>query len=118
MVPFPATGPVNLTEAADRMPWSEVDKALRVCAFAGEAVLEIRGLSDAEDGYRHDGLCDFTYVIVTGYGVLRTADTRLEFTAGDVLFVPRGFPHSLERLDGDIRLWRISLAAVFSPDGG
>ncbi|MGI4959519.1 MAG: hypothetical protein ACRYGI_18215 [Janthinobacterium lividum] len=33
----------------------------------------------------------------------------MDCTKDDVLFVPRGHPHYFERLDGNIRLWRISL---------
>nr|WP_245214698.1 AraC family ligand binding domain-containing protein [Pararoseomonas indoligenes] len=109
-------GPINLTEASDRVPWSEVDKALRVSARSGNAVLEIRGLGYTEQGHANDGLSDTAYVIVAGFGVLRCEEAPLEFTTGDVLFVPRGCPHRLERLDGEIRLWKISLAPASSID--
>jgi hypothetical protein len=41
----------------------------------------------------------------------------MECTAGDVLFVPRGHEHRFERLDGEIRIWRISLKATAAGEG-
>jgi mannose-6-phosphate isomerase-like protein (cupin superfamily) len=52
---------------------------------------------------------------VSGYGLLRCGDMSLECTEGDVPFVPAGRPHWFERLDGEIRMWRISLAPADSP---
>ena len=104
--------PVNLTEAAGRMPWSEVDRTLRVRAHASGATLEIRGLDPVNDGNASDGRSDTIYVIVSGYGVLRYDDKAMECTEGDVLFVPSGYPHQFEQRDGGIKMWRISLAPV------
>lgn len=109
--------PINLTEAAGHMPWSKVGDALRIRACADNARLEIQGLDHAEDGYPNDGYADTVYVVMSGYGVLRCGDMSLECTDGDVLFVPRGYPHFFERLDGEIRIWRISLAAVSAGAG-
>ncbi|WP_159348203.1 AraC family ligand binding domain-containing protein [Roseomonas harenae] len=103
--------PVNLTDAADGMPWSEVDQALQIRVHSAGAILEIHGLGQAGQGHQNDGRADMIYVIVSGYGVLRCGDTALECTMGDVLFVPRGHPHGFEQQDGEIRIWRISLAA-------
>ena len=109
-MPYPPQHePINLTEAADRMPWAEVDHALRICAQSAGASLEIRGLSSVDGGLSEEGLTDLLYVIASGYGVLRSGDAAMEFTGGDLLFVPRGCAHQIERLDGEIRLWRISL---------
>jgi mannose-6-phosphate isomerase-like protein (cupin superfamily) len=41
---------------------------------------------------------------------LRCEDAEIECTAGDVVFVPKGCPHRFDRLDGAIRIWRISPA--------
>ena len=100
--------PINLTAAAERLPWSEVGQALCVHGASEGSVLEICGLDRAGGGHANDGLTDAVYVIASGYGALRWGDTALECTAGDVLFVPNGRPHCFERLDGEIRIWRIS----------
>jgi mannose-6-phosphate isomerase-like protein (cupin superfamily) len=102
-------GPVNLTEAASRMPWSEVGEALRISAHLASTILEIRALSYAEDGHPYDGSADSIYVIVSGYGALRQGEARLECTGGDLVYMPSGCPHQFERMDGEIRAWRISL---------
>ena len=69
------------------------------------------------DGHANDGLADTVYVIVSGFGVLHWGDTALECTAGDVLFVPGGQVHRFERLDGEIRIWRISAVPGPAPAG-
>ena len=109
--------PINLTAAAERLPWSEMGQARCVhSAFKGSA-LEICGLERVADGHANDGLADTVYVVASGYGVLRCGETALECTAGDVLFVPGGQVHRFERLDGEIRIWRISAVPGPAPDG-
>ena len=103
-------GPINLTAIAEPMLWPEAQKAVRVMALSSGVALEIRGLDDVEAGHSSAGFSDNVYVIISGYGVLRCEDTAMECTAGDVLFVPRGHAHHFERLDGEIRIWRISLS--------
>jgi mannose-6-phosphate isomerase-like protein (cupin superfamily) len=97
------------------MPWSEVGRALRISAHRAGAVLEILGLNQDGQGHPNDGRSDTVYVIVSGYGLLRHGEQALECTGGDVLFLPRGHPHHFERLDGEIRIWRISLDAGAEP---
>jgi hypothetical protein len=113
----PQDSPLNLTAVADRMPWPEVDHAFRICAQVAGALLEICGLGHVEGDSSGEGLSDVLYVIASGYGVLRSGDVVTEFTAGDLLFVPRGCAHQIERLDGEIRLWRITLAPEPSTEG-
>ena len=112
--------PLNLTAAAEGMPWSEVRRALRIRGSSGGGPLEVCVLDRPGDGHASDGLADTVYVIASGYGVLRWGDVVLECTAGDVLFVPAGRAHRFERLDGEIRIWRISPvpgpAAAGTPD--
>ena len=100
--------PINLTAAAEAMPRSEPGQALRVRGESRGCAVEVCVLDRAEDKAPNDGLADTVYVIASGYGVLRWGDTALECTAGDVLFVPGGRAHRFERLDGEIKIWRIS----------
>jgi mannose-6-phosphate isomerase-like protein (cupin superfamily) len=110
-MPSPAQqNPINLTAAAEPMPWAEAQEVVRVLARSKGLTLEIRGLDDAKVGHPGTGLSDNVYVIISGYGVLRCRNTAMECTAGDVLFVPKGHEHRFERLDGEIRIWRISLS--------
>ena len=101
--------PINLTATAEGRPWSEVGQALCIRGGSEGGGLAVCGLDRAGDGHASDGLADTVYVIVSGYGVLCWGETALECTAGDVLFVPGGRTHRFERLDGEIRIWRISL---------
>ncbi len=109
--------PTNLTAAAERLPWSEVEQAHCVRGGSEGSALEICGLDRAGEGRANDGLTDTVYVVASGYGVLRCGETALECTAGDVLFVPGGRAHRFERLDGEIRIWRISAVPGSAPAG-
>jgi mannose-6-phosphate isomerase-like protein (cupin superfamily) len=110
-MPSPAQQrPINLTATAESMPWSQAQETVHVLARSNSLVLEIRGLDDAKAGHPSAVLSDNVYVIISGYGVLRCGDTVTDCTAGDVLFVPRGRAHHFERLNGEIRIWRISLS--------
>jgi mannose-6-phosphate isomerase-like protein (cupin superfamily) len=80
--------------------------------------LEVHGLNRVGEGYASDGLVDTVYVIASGYGVLRWGEMALECTAGDVLFVPGGPAHCFERLDGEIKVWRISAGRSPAATGG
>jgi mannose-6-phosphate isomerase-like protein (cupin superfamily) len=57
------------------------------------------------------GASETVYVIVSGYGVLHCNELAMDCTKDDVLYVPSGHPHHFERLDGEIRIWRISLVS-------
>jgi mannose-6-phosphate isomerase-like protein (cupin superfamily) len=103
-------GPINLTEIASGMSWRQACETLRVCHRSGSASVAIQPLDRAESGPPDDGSSDVIYIIVSGYGILRLDGREMECTAGDLLFIPRGHPHRFERTDGDIRIWKISLA--------
>ena len=100
--------PINLTAATEQLPWSEVGQGLFIQGQTEGCALEVHGLDRVGEGHASDGLVDTVYVIVSGYGVLRWGEMALECTAGDVLFVPGGPAHRFERLNGEIRIWRIS----------
>jgi mannose-6-phosphate isomerase-like protein (cupin superfamily) len=114
-VPYPAITPINLTEAADRLPWHEAEQRLRLHAQNGNATLDIRPIGQSGEPPADPGLSDIVYVVIVGYGLLHCAETTLEFTTGDVLFLPRGHPHRIEGLNGEIRLWRIALDSPPEP---
>jgi hypothetical protein len=44
MMPAMPNVPVNLTNAADGMSWSEMDQALQIRVHSAGAILEIHGL--------------------------------------------------------------------------
>jgi mannose-6-phosphate isomerase-like protein (cupin superfamily) len=102
------TRPVNLTADSEPMSWEEACKIINVTGPSEAISLDVHGVSHVAIGCLNDGLCETVYVVISGFGVLRSGDVALECTAGDVLFVPRGCPHCFERLDGDIRIWSIS----------
>ena len=107
MAPRPSK-PLNLTAAAETMPWELACKVIGVTGPGEAEALEVQGVSHVENCRLNDGSHETVYVVITGYGVLRCDDLEMQCTAGDVLFVPRGCPHWFERLDGDIKIWRIS----------
>jgi mannose-6-phosphate isomerase-like protein (cupin superfamily) len=100
--------PVNLTAAAEPIPWDEACKVIGVSGPSEAAALDIRGLTQAENGRQNDGSREIVYVVIAGFGVLHCDDIDIECTSGDVLFIPRGCAHHFERLDGEIKMWRIS----------
>ncbi|MCK1288612.1 cupin domain-containing protein [Bradyrhizobium sp. 44] len=109
--PSPTEGtPVNLTEIASGMSWRQACETLRICHRPGTASIRIRPLDGPESGAPDDGSSDTIYVVVSGYGMLRLDSKKMECTAGDLLFIPRGHPHHFDRTDGEIRIWKISLA--------
>jgi hypothetical protein len=100
--------PFNLTAASESMLWEQACKVVSVTGVRGPVALDVRGLTYVENGRSNDGSRETVYVVVSGFGLLRSSGLDLQCTAGDVLFVPRGCPHHFERLDGDIKIWKIS----------
>lgn len=100
--------PVNLTAATETMSWELARKVIGLTGPSEKMALEVRCMSHAESDHVNNGQDETVYVVISGYGVLRSDDSEMQCTAGDVLFVPRGCSHHFERLDGDIRIWRIS----------
>jgi mannose-6-phosphate isomerase-like protein (cupin superfamily) len=99
--------PINMTATVEKMTRSGLQDAFRARACSDGQALEIRFLQRADDGHPNAGLVDHVYVIISGYGQLSCGETILEFTAGDVLLVPKGHPHRFQRLDGDISIWQM-----------
>jgi mannose-6-phosphate isomerase-like protein (cupin superfamily) len=109
----PAEGtPINLTEIASGMSWRDACETLRIFYRSEASSLSILPLDSVESGAADDGSADAIYIIVSGYGSLRLDGKEMECTAGDLLFIPRGHPHRFERTDGEIRIWKISLAGA------
>jgi mannose-6-phosphate isomerase-like protein (cupin superfamily) len=104
--------PVNLTEAASSMSWSDACATMRISRTAQSVGLVIQPLDVGEKGPPNDGLSDTIYFIISGYGTLHCDNKKMDCTAGDVLFIPQGTPHRFERMDGEIRIWRIELLQV------
>jgi mannose-6-phosphate isomerase-like protein (cupin superfamily) len=102
------TKPVNLTAAAEPLSWDQAIRAIGIGGPSEGVALDVQAVSQAENGCRHDGRREVVYVVVAGFGVLRWEDSELEFTAGDVLFVPKGCLHHFDQLDRTVRIWRIS----------
>jgi mannose-6-phosphate isomerase-like protein (cupin superfamily) len=108
-MPSRPTKPVNLTATTETMSWDLACKVVSVSGPSEAIALEVRCMSYVENGHSNDNLSETVYVVISGFGILRCADSEVPCTTGDVLFVPKGCPHQFERLDGDIKIWRISL---------
>jgi mannose-6-phosphate isomerase-like protein (cupin superfamily) len=100
--------PVNLTAASESMSWDQACQIISVTGTSETATLAVHGMAYAEIGRQNSGECEMVYVVVAGFGVLRGDDFEMQCTAGDVLFVPRGCRHNFERLDGDMKIWRVA----------
>jgi mannose-6-phosphate isomerase-like protein (cupin superfamily) len=57
---------------------------------------------------------DELYVIVSGTGEFINAGVRVQFSAGDVLFVPAGVEHRFENFTEDFATW----VFFYGPVGG
>src|SRR5215213_7130485 len=99
MTPRPR-GPINLTAAAERVPWPEARQAVRALVRADGLAIEIRALDGTEEGPRSPYLGGDVYVVIAGYGALRCGEEVVECTAGDVVLAPPAVAHQFERLDG------------------
>ena len=110
--------PVNLTVLADRMsPIGDgrLSKATRILTLA-DLVFEIHAGDGAGQMALDPGLQDEIYVVIAGFGAVRCADGDLiEFTAGDLLFVPADSEARLEGLSPKFRAWRISVGSAKQP---
>jgi mannose-6-phosphate isomerase-like protein (cupin superfamily) len=91
------------------MSWRDICETVRVCHRSQSAGLTIQPINGGDNGRPNDSASDTIYFVISGYGILRCEDKEMECTAGDVLFIPRGYPHRFARLDGEIRIWRIEL---------
>ncbi|MBS1809079.1 MAG: cupin domain-containing protein [Acidobacteria bacterium] len=57
---------------------------------------------------------DEVYVVVRGSGVFFNGETRRDFQAGDLLFVPAGKEHRFEDFTADFAVW----VMFYGPEGG
>ncbi len=100
--------PVNLTAAVElgRLtdgPASAPVLSREHLAFAIHGVDELQTVAERVE-------TDILYVIISGYGILCCADgERIEFTAGDVMFVPAGAEHRFDEIGPKFRTWRIAI---------
>jgi len=54
---------------------------------------------------------DIFYVVIAGFGVLQDgAGAEVDFTAGDLLFVPAGIDRRFSKLSSKFQTWRIMLS--------
>ncbi|MEO8637136.1 MAG: cupin domain-containing protein [Gemmatimonadales bacterium] len=57
---------------------------------------------------------DEVYVVIHGSGWFLNGEERVNFHAGDVLFVPAGHVHRFEEFTDDLALWVL----FYGPEGG
>ena len=112
----PAPGkPINLTAIAERLPRADGRVAARLLTGA-DLAFELLAVDEARARQETLGRCDEVYIVISGYGTLRCGDAEVvEFTAGDVLFVPAGAAGRFRRLSRGFKTWRISLGSPAEP---
>ena len=122
--PAPPDKPVNLTALAERLPPlpspDAPDGATSASASARRVltrgdlrfeVVQAPEKAGGRDGSTAGDGPDEIYVVISGDGAFRCADGEIvEFTAGDVLFVPAGAAGRFVRSSRGFRTWRIALA--------
>lgn len=103
-----STGICNLTARADRLRMGERDgapKALTHDGMSAEIVASASGeLVEPERAER-----DTLYVVTAGSGVVESESEEVDFTTGDVLFVPAGVRRRFAKLTQKFRAWKILL---------
>jgi mannose-6-phosphate isomerase-like protein (cupin superfamily) len=100
--------PVNLTAAVELAGLLDGRGSTEVLT-GGRLTFGIHG-PDGLEAIPERSDADTLYVIISGYGVLRCSDgERIEFTAGDVMFVPAGAEHRFDEIGPKFRMWRIEI---------
>jgi mannose-6-phosphate isomerase-like protein (cupin superfamily) len=109
---FPNPGqPVNLTAAVELAGLLEGRGITQVLA-GPDLTFVIHG-PDGLEAVPEKSEADILYVIIAGYGVLCCSNgERIEFTAGDVMFVPAGAEHRFDEIGPKFRMWRIEIGQV------
>jgi len=103
--------PVNLTAAVDLAGLLKGRGVTQVLTGA-HLTFGIHG-PDGLEAVPETSEADTLYVIIAGYGVLCCSDgERIEFTAGDVMFVPAGAEHRFDEIGPKFRIWRIEIGPM------
>jgi len=100
-------GPVHVVWAADEVAQ---ERSVRPVAKSDTASYAFVRLGRREALHRHDR-SDATIVVLSGKARVRVGNRDMEVSAGDVVFIPRGTPHSVENLTPE----PLEAFAVFSP---
>lgn len=100
-------GPVVVVWTADE---AAEERSVRPLAKSETASYAFVRLGRKEALHRHD-LSDATIVVLSGRARVRVGDHVVEMSPGDVVFIPRGTPHSVENLTPE----PLEAFAVFSP---
>jgi mannose-6-phosphate isomerase-like protein (cupin superfamily) len=103
---------LHISEAEASGLLSKLPLPFSVLFERGDVSIELyapRG-SDKQSPHTRDEL----YIIASGSGTFRRADHVLEFSSGDLLFVPAHVDHRFESFSDDFRTWVI----FFGPEGG
>lgn len=103
--------PINLTAAVDLAGLLNGRGVTQVLTGA-RLTFGIHG-PDGLEAVPETSEADTLYVIIAGYGVLCCSDgERIEFTAGDVMFVPAGAEHRFDEIGPKFVMWRIEIAQM------
>jgi mannose-6-phosphate isomerase-like protein (cupin superfamily) len=89
---------------------AKAPKPFVVLLERGELLVELFSPRGRDTQGPHDR--DELYVIASGCGTFRRGEEMIDFTAGDVLFVPAFLPHRFESWSEDFKTWVIFYGPV------
>lgn len=102
---------VGLEEAITQLPLEAIQ---RFTVVMKHGTMSVEYYAPKFKDLQTPHLQDELYVIASGKGVFIRGDEKVNFTCGDVLFVPAGIKHKFENFSDDFATWVI----FYGPDGG
>jgi mannose-6-phosphate isomerase-like protein (cupin superfamily) len=102
---------IPLAEAIKNVPQSD---GRRWAALFQHGTLEIEIYAPRGNDPQQPHKKDEVYVVAQGSGEFACGRERVQFVAGDLLFVPAGETHQFEKFSDDFVAWVI----FYGPDGG
>jgi mannose-6-phosphate isomerase-like protein (cupin superfamily) len=102
---------VTLLDAESRLPTPDGKRFVELFAH-GTLQVELYAPRGTDPQQPHSR--DEVYVVARGSGVFFDGTARVNFQAGDFLFVPARVPHRFEQFTGDLAVW----VMFYGPEGG
>jgi mannose-6-phosphate isomerase-like protein (cupin superfamily) len=106
---------VSLSEALARLPGERGERFAPVFEH-GSLLVEIYAPRGNDPQQPHTR--DEAYIVVEGRGEFVQGESRVEFGAGDFLFVPAGVAHRFENFTDDLVVWVVFYGAEGGEEEG
>ena len=106
---------MSLSEALARLPGERGERFAPVFEH-GSLLVEIYAPRGNDPQQPHTR--DEAYIVVEGRGEFVQGESRVEFGAGDFLFVPAGVAHRFENFTDDLVVWVVFYGAEGGEEEG